>query len=233
MSSSPTLRAGLAGAAALAAASSAYADVVMSTPPPNISTPVGTGAGASILNWDVNGDTVVDFQFTFRYYSATSWQALMSASPTNNVLGSPAFTPTAFYARSYAAGATVAPGNPAFSNAGVTVMILGSLYAGNFYGGFAGGGNLGQSRFLGFRFDIGGQTHYGYLEARVNANGSSGTIDFLSAAFNNTPNTGIITGATAVPEPGTTLAALAAGGLTALQIARRRKQAQATEAAAA
>lgn len=208
----------------LAAATSCYADVVMSTPPPNISTPVNTGAGAPIISWDVNGDTVIDFQFVFRYYSATSWQALMSASPTSNVLGSPAFTPTANYARSYGPGAAVAPGNSNFSGAGVQVMILGSLYSGNLYGGFAGGGNLNLTRFLGFRFDIGGNTHYGYLEARVNANGTVGTIDFLSAAFNNTPNTGITTGAVAVPEPATTLAALAAGGLTALTIARRRKE---------
>ncbi|MBS0657085.1 MAG: PEP-CTERM sorting domain-containing protein [Verrucomicrobia bacterium] len=231
---SPSLRVGLAGAAALAASSSAYADIVMATLPPNISTPVGTGAGASVLNWDVNGDAVTDFQFTFRYYSATSWQALMGVNATNNALGTPAFTPSALYARSYGSGVSIAPGNPAFSGSSVTVMILGSLYAGNLYGGFASGGNLGQSRFLGFRFNIAGQTHYGYLEARVNANGSVGTIDFLSAAFNSTPNTGILTGATAaVPEPGTTLAALAAGGLVALQVARRRKQTTAaTEPAA-
>lgn len=221
-----SLRAGLAGAATLAAATSSYASVVSVTPPPNISTPVGIGSGAPVIGWDVDGDSVTDFQFVFRYYSATGWQALMGVSATSNSLGDPSFSPAALYARSYGAGATFAPGNPAFSGPGISVMILGSLYAGNLYGGFAGGGNLGVNRFLGFRFDISGTTHYGYLQARVNANGSVGTIDFLSAAYESTPNTAITAGAVAVPEPATTLAALAAGGLTALQIARRRKQAK-------
>ncbi len=224
----PTLagRTGFAGAVTLAAATSSYAGIVSVTPPSNISTPVGVGAGAPVLSWDVDGDTVVDFQFTFRYYSATGWQALMSASPTSNVLSDPAFS-TARYARSYGAGASIAPGNPAFSGSGITAIILGSLYSGNLYGGFAAGGNLNTPRFAGFRFDIGGQTHYGYFQATVNADGANGTINFLSAAYESTANTAILTGAAAVPEPGTCLAALAAGGVTALQFARRRRQARA------
>ena len=42
---------------------------------------------------------------------------------------------------------------------------------------------------LAAQFDIAGQTHYGYLQATVNADGANGTINFLSAAFESTPNT--------------------------------------------
>lgn len=213
--------AGAASALAIASTSTAFGALTVAVPPTDISTPLGVGAGAPITSWDINGDTVIDFQFVFRYYSISSWQALMSASPTSNVLGDPSFAPSALYARSYGSGVSIAPGNPAFSGPANSVIILGSLYAGNLYGGFAGGGNLNKPRFAGFRFNIGGQPHYGYLEMAVNANGSQGTIDFISAAYESTANTAITTGGGAVPE-GKTLAALVTGGTVALALARRR-----------
>ncbi len=145
----------------------------------------------------------------------------MSASATSNVLGDPAFFPNALNARSYGTGASIAPGNPAFSSPPVSVIVLGSLYSGSLYGGFADGGNLNKPRFAGFLFDISGQTHYGYLEMAVNADGSNGTIDFPSAAYESSPNTAITTAA--VPEA-QTLAALVTGGTLALGLARRRKR---------
>ncbi len=211
---------GTLSAISLAASSSAFASLIPVVPPTDLSTPIGIGSGAPILNWDINGDSANDFSFVFRYYSNTSWQALMGTSPTNNVLGDSSFTPTANYARSYSAGALIASGNPAFSGSGVAAIILGSLYSGSLYGGFARGGNFNQPRFAGFRFDIAGQPHYGFLEMAVNANGTNGTIDFISAAYESDPNVGIQT-QSIVPEP-TTLAALAAGGL-AMLTSRRRK----------
>lgn len=77
---------------------------------------------------------------------------------------------------------------------------------------------LGQSGFLGVRFQWNGNTHYGWIEADGNATATVLTIS--QWAYNDIPGEGILAGQpTAVPEPaswpvGLGLLALGAAGVT-------------------
>lgn len=82
---------------------------------------------------------------------------------------------------------------------------------------------FGANSFLGFRFGTDfrfntSPANYGWIE--VTWDGTN--FEIISAAYESTPDTSILAGATAVPEP-STLAALVLGG-TALVARRRRKQ---------
>ncbi|MGA0901209.1 MAG: PEP-CTERM sorting domain-containing protein [Luteolibacter sp.] len=82
---------------------------------------------------------------------------------------------------------------------------------------------FGANSFMGFRFGTDfrlntSPANYGWIE--VTWDGTN--FEIISAAYESTPDTPILAGATAVPEP-STLAALVLGG-TALVARRRRKQ---------
>jgi hypothetical protein len=77
--------------------------------------------------------------------------------------------------------------------------------------------NFGANSFMGFRFGSSSR-NYGWIEATWDGT----NFEIISAAYESTPDTPILAGATAVPEP-STLAALVLGG-TALVARRRRKQ---------
>lgn len=226
---------GVTGAMALAAGTTAYANIVtVATPTDFVVAPNTNTVGP--VNWDVNGDGTIDFQFTYRFPNTATgsgviWQARMDpatgTSATNGVLGyqgnfvryAEAFTLGTTF------GATPPPNTPAVSFSTTSFVVLGSRYLSNnvpsYYGGFATGATPpGTQAFVGFRFNIGANTHFGWLRLSV----GPGSIDFVSAAWENTPNTAIAAGA--VPEPGTlALLSIGAAGVLGTVIRRRRSAA--------
>ncbi|MBS0659815.1 MAG: PEP-CTERM sorting domain-containing protein [Verrucomicrobia bacterium] len=236
MNVKPTLRtSGLAGAMVLAAGSSAYANIVTVATPADFNVAAGTASVGPVL-WDVNGDGATDFQFTYRYPNTATgsgviWQANMNpftgTQATNGALG---YQGTFIrYAEAFTLGTIFGPTPPANTPAvsfptTSTQVTLGSRYlsAGtpSYYGGFATGPTPpGTQAYVGFRFTIGANTHYGWLLLSV----GPGSIDFVSAAYDNTPNTPIAAGA--IPEP-STLAFLSLGAVGVLgAVARRRRAA--------
>lgn len=233
---------GLAGALAIAGGSQAYGAIVNVTTPANMTT--APGATTTLANWDVDGDGVADFQFQDRYNNTDPnagaagvvWQLRMNAATTalastNNVIGygaSAAFK----YATALTLGTTISSAG-AFSG-GATTLILGSQYTLGYgdrtnYGGFAAGPNAttgavapGTNAYAGFRFASGGNTYYGWIQLSVNA----GVLNFVNAAYNNTPGTAINAGARAVPEPGS-MAALAMGAAAVVGAVAKRRRAKA------
>ncbi|HEY6290485.1 MAG TPA: PEP-CTERM sorting domain-containing protein [Terriglobia bacterium] len=83
-------------------------------------------------------------------------------------------------------------------------------------------------RFLGLRFEISGQTHYGWAEFSFVRAGFSGSIPYVTAhmvayAYDTVPNQGLLAGQdpSAAPEPGTL--GLMALGFMGLRFWRKKK----------
>ncbi len=78
-----------------------------------------------------------------------------------------------------------------------------------------------SNRYLGVRFTIGGATHYGWVRmSTVNTD----TVTIHDFAYESLADTPIVTGITAVPEPGT-LALFASGAAGLIALRRRRRKA--------
>jgi hypothetical protein len=225
---------GLLGALSIASGTTAYSAVVSVAPPADLT--AAPGATTSV-NWDVNGDSIIDFTFSERYLiespPGVEWQGNMNAatgsSATNGVVSYPGVFVQ--YAFALQPGATI--GTSSTFSVSITQIVLGSKYnysgsAAYYYGGFAADGRTpvttlngavtpGTFAFAGFRFSAADGIHYGWIKLAT----STGLIDFMSAAYESTPLTNITAGA--VPEP-TTLALLAVGAAGALgAVARRRR----------
>ncbi len=233
------VRTGLAGAAALAAGSGAYGAIVTFTLPtdlPNVASPTTAGP----VSFDVNGDAVNDFSYSFRNTQTANptgviWQANFSpavAGGVNAILGfQGAFIP---YATNLGAGTVLSASTPVGASwRNQAQVTLGSVYrsAGvpSGYGGFAaggtntgGGGRLSQSRgFMGFQFSIAGQTRYGWLDVEVRpatAAANSGGIFFFGGAYEDS-GASIQTGQ--IPAPGA-VGAMALGAVGLLRRSRRK-----------
>ena len=216
---------GLAGAVAIASGSQAYGTVVTVAVPTNLTTTAGTVTGPTAA-WDVNGDGTTDFTFSIRYPNGTgvAWQDNMTGAAGNAVLGYGTAS-TYRYGSAFSAGTIIsatAPTGTAFSTALQTIM--GSVYDGTPYGGFAftgapGTGSVaaGNLSYAGFKFTVGANTYFGWLQMSANA----GAMNFVSAAYNNTPGASINAGQ--VPEPGT-LAGLAMGAVALGGAAWKRRR---------
>lgn len=216
------------GALAIAGGSSAYGDIVLLTPPPNVNVPPGTATFSQ--NWDVNSDGIMDFTINFRFPNTGSgsgviWQANLNpfagTAATNGVVSYQG--PFIRYAFALGNGTIINAASP-FSTS--TQITLGSRYLSGgvpmFYGGFAAGGPNGSVppgtfAFAGFRFTAADGTHFGWINLAVDA----GTITFVSAAFESIAGTAITAGA--IPEPSTlAMLALGAAGVFGTAIKRRR-----------
>jgi hypothetical protein len=211
---------GLAGALAIASGSSAYGAIVSaSSLPTDIFPATFPTTSTTVVNWDVNGDSVIDFTFSFRQpqTAGVDWQANMNALTNSAVLGyvGPSFP----YAERLINGQAVAPSGTNVFVAGLASpgkqVIISSIFASTPYGQFQPPNSTG---FIGFQFTVGANTFNGYIQLKV---GRSFGIDFISAFYNNTPGGAITAGQ--VPEPGT-LALLAFGAVGVVgAIAKRRK----------
>lgn len=197
------LSSGLAGAAALAAASGAYAAIVPAASLPPITL---TGAPGTInaTPWDIDGDGFDDLLMLVANgagpFTGTDWSSQVA------MLGNSAVAYLGFFGAPYAyslpAGVEVstAPFQPGFGAYGQ--IILGSDYGGSLYGEFTGAGELG---YLGIRFSNVSGDHFAWALVRSTMGTS---LEVLGAYYNDTPLGTIETGE--VPAPGT-LAALAFG----------------------
>lgn len=210
------LAASAAGVGLLAAASPLQADILPGAPQS------ATIASGSVLTLHLGG---ANFVFENSYSSGTviNQTHLGTLKITGEVLTSTGG------AVALSAGAKIGPSG----------MFLDGASLANAYGkssstgeGKFSGGNFGSAgdKFLGLKFDISGQAHFGWAELSVSQNDGAITAQLLGDAYEACPNTPIAAGATSsgpcsvpstVPEPGTLgLLALGATGLFAL----RRKQ---------
>lgn len=123
-----------------------------------------------------------------------------------------------YYLTGFAFGESIGPS--ALLPTGYAQSFLGEFpykQSGYFYSGapFTG--------FLGVRFTLSGNTHYGWVDVETDPGGqTAATITIKALAYEDTPNTPILAGVT-VPEP-SSLALLAAGA-GALAMNRKRKAA--------
>jgi len=233
------LLSGLAGAAALAAGSQAYAQgtAVPIAIPADIPTPPVGGTSATI-NWSPNGDAINDFAFSFRNPGSTQvhWQSNMNpingAATGTSVVGF--LGPFVNYATNVPidqnATTTTAPGTGSFRT--VTQVVLGSVYGpglGLNYGGFGNGGSgpgpghaspggfpQNATGYVVFRVGQGPTSQVGWLQLRT---GTQFGIDFIAAGLGS-PGGNIVVGRF-VPEPAS-LGALAVGAVMALARPRRK-----------
>jgi hypothetical protein len=194
----------LAGAA-LVGASNADASVVY----------VDNGAEGVIssdTNYDINGDTVIDYavRFTVDLPVGVRIDSLdYSQVAYDQVTG---------YAVALNAGDVVngVERQYAGSNSSHTLIKTGfSTNEGNWPN------NLNDAKFVGLKFNVGADTHYGWFRVGAEMSGPSARV--YDWAYESTPDTAITAGAGApeVPEPSTfALLALGAAGITALK--RRR-----------
>lgn len=140
---------------------------------------------------DMNNDGTDDFRIfqnqifsssfsTYSYYSIRNRVRVSPLTSANEVLGSS-------YPYNLNAGTPISSGAP-FSNS--TSQSLASVsfgsYSGSFWGPYSYGNWVGATeKFLGVRFDIGGNTHYGWVRLSVSASGDEFTV--LDYAYEATP----------------------------------------------
>lgn len=212
-----------AGAALAAGASTAEANLVTldlsSVSPANRS----TGEIGSLW-FDVNATTAAaavsttgtfagaDFRiFTGNFGGPSGYFASISGlTPNNEIAG---FRVEGFKATTFSSSNFVGPTTESFGNHATIASKFGGL-------------NPGESGYLGLKFEIGSDIHYGW------ANITLGTVDYPSVTLNalgyeTNPDTAAhVEGATgsSVPDQGSTLALLAIGaaGLTAFRGLQRK-----------
>ncbi|MDQ1315392.1 MAG: hypothetical protein QG662_1501 [Pseudomonadota bacterium] len=221
---------GVAASSALAMMSQAEAAVVANAGTPQPVTVAAT-SGTSFASFDMNGDAVNDFAL-FGYFSSTS-SVSAGINGTQPGGSNAALRGTSYNdVRKLASGASIGP----TPSAGVTWVIAGGTGADVFFEQSNGASNWsgvnGETGFAGVRFNIGANTHYGWIQLRVNAPGS---LTALSWAYEDCPDTPIQAGATtgslcAAPTPVPVMApvaygltSLALGGLGLAGLRRRRE----------
>lgn len=142
------------------------------------------GAVGSQYFLDLNNDGTNDYRI---WHDGFSNLYVSPLAATNNVLGSGGATFAYPFALSL--NAPIGPGGVTFYNNG---------FAGGFQSLNYGSCNFGSNwcnetdKYLGFQFNIGANTHYGWARLDVNQNGSSWTVK--DYAYEDTPNTAILAG---------------------------------------
>ena len=237
---------GLTGAVALAGGNQTYGAVVAANPPSNpalVITDEGSTTTVSSVSdtFDVDGDGVSDFVFQLSV-EPTGYTGLLKPQVASHVYGQDGavvgytntFTNgTIAYVSKLTLGSTVGPSSTFVQEPGYYTNI-GIKYGSHSYGKFTSG-----TGYIGFEFTAGdGNLHYGYVEfsttlaASTNA-AARGTLTYLGAYYQTTPNTAITISALPVPEP-SSLAALAFGaaGVAGAAAYRRKQTADAAKLAA-
>ena len=86
---------GLVGALAIAGGTTAYGDIIVVATPADFT--VAPGTASVSVNWDVNGDSVVDFVFNYRYPNSATGPAVIWQANINPFTGSAATNGTVGY----------------------------------------------------------------------------------------------------------------------------------------
>lgn len=180
------LIASTAGVGALALARPAEAAVVY--------TPTHHVIGANgVYNLDLNRDRVVDFlvqQWNYGNWSSNN-QLLADPAVGNGVMGKQ------YAASALASGASIGPGQAFIaggSNGEVMVSVTHFTTGGTSYvhGSWA---NV-RNRYLGLKFQIGSETHFGWARLTVQRQQFHFTAVLTGYAYETTPNTAIKAGQT-------------------------------------
>lgn len=214
--SSRWLVAGVTGVGVLALAAPANAGIVKG----NAFQCCGLGISSSSAGhlrrfgsalWDVNGDGAADFAGRAFFSSV---QNIRFASGSVRAENGGGFVP-GLLGKGYEVGS-----KDLFS------LVGGRAFGLSISGGGTGASSTGKMGYLGFRFDINGQLHYGwaYVDITTYMNYEPGYwLDASEVYYDTVPNQSIDTGETqVVPEPGTLgLLALGALGLGLWRRARR------------
>ncbi len=167
-----------AGFATLLAAPQAEAKVVYTATNTAVTTPVPI---------DLNHDGIADFELNFTQGIGHSfWLMVNPQVAGNSVRGQNGAAAAGFF------GVPVGPGEKFTTNSyygrGVFMAGFFQYSVSNFFGPFANATN----RFLGFKFSIAGQTHYGW--ARMTVTNDLRNVVLTGYAYETTPNTNIIEG---------------------------------------
>ncbi len=184
--------------------------------------------GWGLFDIDFNGDAQVDVHIAYQQFSTTGGAANIfpATGAATSVVGniSSGFN----YPSRLPAGASIGP-SAAF------IAVNGGIQAGR--GDLAWGPGYLSSQWvapaggppatghLGFRFQINGSDHYGWVRISVDPAGAPSPrfVTVHDAAYETLPNTAIPAGANGIPEPAS-LGLLALGGV-GLATMRRRKPA--------
>ncbi|HTS38507.1 MAG TPA: hypothetical protein VMH04_22725 [Candidatus Solibacter sp.] len=184
--------------AAYVAVASAAGFGLMAAPPGAEAKVVYTSTNVRILSQstiDLNNDGIADFQFVIR--ECGSHSDCLDVNPLakgNGMRGKNSIVNAGFFGVPVGAGENflVGEGNASYGN----FMALGGAYGSYQWSG--GPWANTTNRYLGVRFMISGQTHYGW--ARLSVNMKSGLIKLSGYAYETTPNRTIIEGHISGPE---------------------------------
>ncbi|WP_430467444.1 T9SS type A sorting domain-containing protein [Winogradskyella ouciana] len=146
-----------------------------------------TGGGAVDYNLDLNNDSTIDFIVNASSYNSSIFAVFLNSSSlsTNSFLGS---QPNYTYPFAMNAGDAISSGQTGWYNIGTLNYV--SCYNGTGSSNWCGV----SDKFIGLRFDIGGNTHYGWARLDVSASGDSFTVK--DYAYNSTPGEAINAGQT-------------------------------------
>ncbi|WOO40132.1 PEP-CTERM sorting domain-containing protein [Rubellicoccus peritrichatus] len=215
----PYSRTGLTALLGLGAATSANAAVVMSTT-------VGSGlrppATSGSIGWDIDNDGANDFSLSNSATSAAFWNDY-----DGRILGKTTDLNSPFLKLS--TSQAISSGVPGYGFAaapqGVAVMYITTIGANASQGGWA----INDTGFIGFKFEISGNTHFGWAEVTIDALNPGQGFIINEAWYNTTADQGLLAGTqTVVPEPSTYAVGLAGLALGAAGLRRWRKAKQAS-----
>jgi len=177
------LAAGAAGVGVLALASSSQAEIVY-TP---TQTKIHNNGQVFGFKLDLNGDGITDFELANWIYGAEGWNLVHGAITGNHVVGS------GTYAFALAAGANIGPAGP-FAHpprsAEATSMARWNDFS-NFLYSYGPWKNT-RNRYLGFKFLINGEVHFGWARLSVDTD----TMLLSGYAYETIANKAIVAGQT-------------------------------------
>lgn len=152
-----------------------------------------TGGGIVDYGLDLNNDATVDFTIDASSDGSSLYFAvkLSAGAASNSFLGS---APSYIYPFALSAGDPISSGQTSWFDASASTGTL------NFVSCYFGSGGSNwcgvTDKFLGLRFQLAGNTHYGWARLDVSASGDSFTIK--DYAYNTTPGEAINAGQTSL-----------------------------------
>jgi hypothetical protein len=155
--------------------------------------------GGAITEFDINNDGVADFAFNnYSYFSHGLGRAFVNISPNqvpNAIVGVQLQGQKHVTAAALNGGVEVGPAANFQSNlSGVNLAIIGAQ---NLSSAFASGSFLTvQTAYLGLKFVVNGETHYGWARIKLVRPGAFPSASIYGYAYESTPNLPIITGKT-------------------------------------
>jgi hypothetical protein len=205
-----SVAAAVAGVSLLALASPASGEVVVTRK--TIPVPVGTASSPQPLGISLANNGVLDVSFTLSQSSFNPGRTALVKTPDrkNGVTIGGSFDP---YARALARGAKIGPNADSFLYAGLVEFSATSngakyckgYWASNLQNKFFGCGDT-KNKYIGVRFSLNGQTHFGWIRLTVTTNsdlnGPPLTATVTGYAYETVANKPILAG-----TAGTTAAA--------------------------